>query len=147
MHSYLKIIFKLMMILLLGVGDIYLGYKTFVKFSINKIEVEATDNDWKEEMLLLVNAEHPLMDNYYFEKYELRNGQLIDKRIYPYLKQMFDEMKELGLRAFVRSGYRDYNQQEELFKERYLNYLSNGLNEDEALVLTQKEVALPKTSE
>ena len=37
---------------------------------------------------------------------ELSNGEKVDSRIYPYLQEMFDAMRNEGIYPIVREGYR-----------------------------------------
>lgn len=45
-------------------------------------------------------------ENTDIETVELTNGECVDKRIYPYLQEMFDDARAEGIYPIVRSGFR-----------------------------------------
>lgn len=102
------------------------------------------DESWA---LILVNRDHPLPADYQIEIVELSNGERVDARIYPKLQEMFDAMRAEGVYPVVRSGYRSYEEQEEVMQERIQRYMDNGMSQEDAKAKAETEVALPGTSE
>ena len=75
---------------------------------------EATlENGWE---LILVNKEYLVPEDYEVELLTLSNGERIDKRIYPLLQKMFDDMRAKGIYPTVVSGYRSYEEQREILE-------------------------------
>ena len=75
-------------------------------------------------MLMLVNAENAVPDGYEPTAFtELSNGQKVDKRIYPSLQSMFDDMREQGVYPYVESGYRTSDEQQALMEEKIAEYV------------------------
>lgn len=105
---------------------------------------QAGDEDWA---LTLVNRDNPLPADYQIEIVQLSNGERVDARIYPMLQKMFDDMRAEGVYPIVRSGYRSYEEQEEVMQERIQRYVESGLSQEDAKVKAETEVALPGTSE
>ncbi|MDE6845105.1 MAG: M15 family metallopeptidase [Lachnospiraceae bacterium] len=107
-------------------------------------EPEDYGGDW---YLILVNRWNPLPDNTDIETVELSNGERVDKRIYPYLQEMFDDAREEGIFPIVRSGFRTRQEQEDIYYDRLKGYQKQGLSEEEARTETELWVAVPGTSE
>ncbi len=106
---------------------------------------EATlENGWE---LILVNKEYLVPEDYEVELLTLSNGERIDKRIYPPLQKMFDDMRAKGIYPTVVSGYRSYEEQREILEEKYLAYRAEGYSKARAKELATEWVALPGTSE
>lgn len=105
--------------------------------------------------LLLVNAEHPLPEDFDYTgnlteidaKY--LNGSLnqIDKDIYPYVKAMVDAAWADGVKLYVRSPYRSYNTQRYLFNNKVQKVIASGTPADQAEAVAATAVARPGTSE
>lgn len=151
----------ILLINLLGKSDKNASYTTV--FSENgsdagtgKINLEASepaedsqnddfqDNDW---MLILVNKDHPLPDNYTIDTVTLSNGQIVDARMYPYLQEMFDDMRAEGIYPEVVSGWRTYEKQQQLMDEKIQEYIAEGYSDEEAKEKAEEWVAIPGTSE
>ncbi|MBR4163473.1 MAG: M15 family metallopeptidase [Solobacterium sp.] len=112
--------------------------------SIPEIEVPVENEDWA---LLLVNYDHPLPSDYSFEILTLSNNEEVDERIYPALQSMFDDARNEGINLFVRSGYRDREEQEIVFQNKLNECLNEGMSEEEAYQETLRWVAEPGKSE
>ncbi len=97
--------------------------------------------------LTLVNKWNPLPEGAEAEIIELANGERVDKRIYPYLQEMFDDARAEGIYPIVRSGYRTRQEQTDIYEERMQRYQADGLTEAEARTETELWVAVPGTSE
>ncbi|MBQ7117902.1 MAG: M15 family metallopeptidase [Clostridia bacterium] len=106
---------------------------------------EATMENGK--FLMLVNYESRIPDDYEMKLVTLTNGERIDSEIYPYLQQMFDDMRAEGYYPEVRSGYRSGEKQEDIFENKYAAYRAEGYSRKEAKRLTEKWVAEPGMSE
>ena len=104
----------------------------------------SSGDDW---MLILVNKDHPIPDNYKISFTELSNGQKVDARIYPDLQAMFDAARASGLQLFVREGYRTQEEQQQIMDDRIRKYVSEGNTQEEAKKLAEEYVAVPGTSE
>ena len=85
--------------------------------------------DWR---LLLVNSAYPISEDYSIELTELRYGQKVDSRVYPYLQQMFDDMRAEGLSPRVISGYRTREEQQSRVNSRISEYMGYGKSREEA---------------
>ena len=109
-----------------------------------EMPVEHKDESWA---LLLVNYDHPLPSDYSFEILTLSNNEEVDERIYPALQSMFDDARNEGINLFVRSGYRDREEQEIVFQNKLNECLNEGMDEEEASQETLRWVAEPGKSE
>lgn len=119
-------------------GDmIYKNDSLFVK--------EATMENGK--ILILVNSESKVPEDYETKLITLTNGERIDSEIYPDLQKMFDDMRAEGYYPEVRSGYRSEENQEDIFENKYASFREQGYSKKEARELTEKWVAEPGTSE
>ncbi len=106
---------------------------------------EATMENGK--MLILVNDESTVPEDYETKLITLSNGEEVDSDIYPNLQKMFDDMRAEGLYPTVVSGYRDGEEQEEIFESKYASFRGQGYGRRQARELTEKWVAEPGTSE
>ena len=130
--------------------DVSLSYRTesFVSKGNNDIENsninEENDKDW---CLILVNKWHPFEGDLEIELTELSNGECVDSRIYPQLQQMFDDMRSEGVYPVVASGYRTAQKQQEIYDNKYAEYIAQGYSEASAKTETERWVAVVGTSE
>ena len=108
--------------------------------------VQAADKDSWE--LLLVNAEHPLPEDFQVpELTVLRGGHAIDSRAYPALQQMMDDCRAAGLEPTICSSYRTRDKQAELFEKKLDTLLQQGYSPEAAESEAARWVARPGTSE
>ncbi len=112
--------------------------------NFGRVQEASLDLGWE---LILVNSDMRIPDGYVPDLLTLSNGQQVDKRIYPHLQQMFDDMRALGHRPIVVSGYRSQAEQEEILQDKYRAYLNEGHNQIVAKQLALQWVAEPGTSE
>lgn len=105
------------------------------------------DNSASGWELTLVNKWNPLPEDAETEVVELSNGERVDRRIYPYLQQMFDDARAEEIYPIVRSGYRTRQEQIEIYEERMQRYQADGLSAEAARAETELWVAVPGTSE
>ena len=98
--------------------------------------------------LRLVSAAHPLPEDFTApELTQLRNGQAIDKRVYPALQRMMDDARAAGLQPLICSSYRTRATQERLFQNKIERLVKQGCSREEAETLAAQWVARPGTSE
>ena len=102
------------------------------------------DGEWR---LILVNADHPVPEDYQVTLKELRNDQWVDERIYPELQQMFDDARETGIYPLINESYRTAERQQEILDGYIAAYEAEGLSEEEAEEQALAVVAVPGTSE
>ena len=98
-------------------------------------------------LLMLINSENKVPEDYETELITLSNGERVDSEIYPDLQKMFDDMRAEGYYPEVRSGSRSEENQEEIFESKYASFREQGYSKKEARKLTEKWVAEPGTSE
>ena len=98
-------------------------------------------------MLILVNADHPIPEDYTVTLKQLRNGQSVDERIYPQLQQMFDHARQDGIYPLINESYRTAERQQEIMDKYVSNYRAGGLSEEDAVKKALTVVAVPGTSE
>lgn len=100
-----------------------------------------------DELLTLVNAEHPMPSEWPYELVQLNNGQNIDSRAYEDLQQMMDTARAEGYDPYICSSWRSHETQVRLFEEEIQSYKKQGYSEREAEVQAAQWVAVPGTSE
>lgn len=110
----------------------------------DNIPTAVTTSDW---MLILVNNTNPIPDYFQYEPLTLDNGRSVDKRIYPSLQAMFDDMRSNGIYPTVSEGYRTADEQQQLMTDKIDAYLHEGYSENEAKKLAEKYVAPVGNSE
>lgn len=101
----------------------------------------------EEWNLIVVNRWNEIPEDYEVVLTGLDNGQKVDSRIYPYLQEMFDEMRKDGIYPIVREGYRTGEEQEDIFRDKVFAYRKEGYSRSRAEKLAKEWVALPGTSE
>lgn len=97
--------------------------------------------------LVLVNASHPLPDNFTVQTAEVSGGERVDTRILQPLDEMFTAAEAAGYAPFVRSGFRTRAQQEQILTERIAQYQGEGMSAEAAEREARAWVAAPGTSE
>ena len=107
-------------------------------------EAPPADESWK---LLLVNADHPLPEDFTVTLKALRNGHYVDERIYPELQQMFDDARAEGIYPLINESYRTGERQQQIMDKYIANYEATGLSHADAVKKARQIVALPGTSE
>ena len=112
----------------------------------NSYSSDSAENN-EEWNLILVNAKHPIPENYELSLLELSNGIFVDERIYPDLQQMFDDARADGIFPIVGEGYRTHQAQEEIMENKVNEYRGQGYSNREAEKLAKEWVAVPGTSE
>ena len=107
-------------------------------------EAPPADESWK---LVLVNASHPLPENFTVKLKELRNGQHVDERIYPELQQMFDDARAVEIYPYINESFRTADRQQEIMNNYIASYEAQGLSHAAAVEKAHTIVAEPGTSE
>lgn len=102
--------------------------------------------------LLLVNSENSLPINFSVDLIEIKNNDnantyLLDKRIVPYLYNMFYFAQRSGITLNIFSGYRDVFKQIELMNNSIKKYRDNKRSIKESQNLSLNTIALPGFSE
>lgn len=82
--------------------------------------------------LTLVNSTNPVPSGWKTDLTELKDGERVDSRTYPYLQQMFDDCRADGLLPVVKSSYRTSQDQQKIFDEKTDEFIAQGYLEDEA---------------
>lgn len=98
-------------------------------FKENEFHNISQSGEWN---LNVVNRWNVIPEDYSVTLTELSNGQKVDSRIYPYLQEMFDEMRAEGIYPIVRDGYRTAEEQEKLFNEKVQAYMNEGYSKARA---------------
>ncbi len=104
-------------------------------------------NDNEDWMLMLVNGDNPLPENYSPKLKKLKNGLEFDERAIDQLNAMLSAGKAQGLSPIVCSAYRSIEKQKTLFNNQVYKYIAKGLNQEQAEIEARKYVAYPGTSE
>ncbi|MCM1262567.1 MAG: M15 family metallopeptidase [Butyrivibrio sp.] len=104
----------------------------------------SVSDEWN---LIVVNRWNKIPEGYDVTLTELSNGQQIDSRIYPYLQEMFDDMRAEGIYPIVREGYRTEEEQQKTFDEKVQAYRNEGYSRKRAEKAAKAVVAIPGTSE
>lgn len=111
--------------------------------NVNEV-LQDNRNEWN---LILVNPWNRLPDNFKIELTKLKNGQAVDKRIYPDLQAMLDDARAKGLSPVICSSFRTMEKQQSLFDNQVNKYISLGYSTEQAKMESGKWVAVPGTSE
>lgn len=104
-------------------------------------------SDSEDWMLILVNGENPLPDNYSPKLKKLKNELEFDERAIEQLNAMLSNAKAQGLSPIVCSAYRTIERQKTLFNNQVYKYIAKGLNQEQAEHEARKYIAYPGTSE
>ena len=138
MKNLKRILAMLLLIAVIAVG-VYIKENKFAT-----VKEASLDMGWE---LILVNADSRVPDDYEADLLTLSNGERVDRRIYPELQKMFDDMKAEGHHPVVRSAYRSVDEQEEILREKTDSYMNEGYSEIVAERMALQWVAKPGTSE
>lgn len=108
------------------------------------VYVPAKGEEW---MLLLVNKQNPIPDDYSPELVDVNGSIKIRKEIAVPLAEMFDAAEEDGVSLMVCSAYRSHEYQQGLFDRKIRNYTRKGLSYLDAFRIGSYSVIIPGTSE
>lgn len=107
-----------------------------------------SDNSKSAELLVLVNKDHPLPDNYSVELHELKNGSCsVAACMYDALAAMLSDGTDAGGNFVVASAYRDAAYQQQLLEEDVAASMAAGLSWEEAYEKETRETMPPGCSE
>ena len=100
-------------------------------------------NDWK---LILLNADHPIPDDYELLLADLGDGQQFDMRAVGSAAGHARCGQSTGLSPVVCSAYRSEERQEELFEEQVLYHMEKeGMSQEEAEIEARRHVSIRQT--
>ena len=125
----------------------FMGFGWLIKegiIDLSKPKEATVDNGWE---LILVNDDYFIPDEYETNLLTLSNGEQVDKRIYPHLQKMFDDMRAQGHRPKVVSGYRSKSEQANILEAKCQEYMNQGYMRVTAEKMALQWVAQPGTSE
>ena len=105
---------------------------------------DANEESWS---LVLVNATHPLPDDFKIETTVVEDGHKVDARIATQLEAMLSDCRAVGLHPFIRSSFRTHEEQEQILDDRIAEYEQEGYSHDGATAEALRWVAQPGTSE
>lgn len=108
------------------------------------VHVADMENGWQ---LILVNSEYKVPEGWESEFVTLSCGEMVDKRIYPDLQDMFDTALSEGIDLVVRSGYRSEKEQKEILIKKIGSFRKEGYGNTEAAEKATDLVSMPGTSE
>lgn len=125
------------------------GGMQFIYYIEKSVQAEKRHiiQDYEEWNLILVNTWNEIPKDYDVTLTELSNGQEVDSRIYPYLQDLFDAMREDGIYPIVREGYRTADEQQRILDDKVMAFIREGYSKSRAKRLAEKWVAIPGTSE
>ena len=146
--KWLKIIVTILVVWLLGNAainnDFPFSSLPFNFETVGDSHIISASEEWN---LIVVNRWNKMPENYSVTLTELSNGEKVDSRIYPYLQEMFDAMRNEGIYPIVREGYRTAEYQQETFDEKVQAYMNEGYSRERAERTAKEWVAMPGTSE
>jgi D-alanyl-D-alanine carboxypeptidase len=106
------------------------------------------DNGWA---FYLVDKHNPLPDGFEIVLYGLGEEdewwRAVDSRLAGYAERMLEDSREDGVHIVIIEGFRTIERQQEIYDRRINYYLGLGLNQMQAALLTETEVARPGASE
>ncbi|MCI8405331.1 MAG: M15 family metallopeptidase [Clostridia bacterium] len=127
--------------------ELFNNVKNKAMLIINPIDIESVstvDDSWQ---LMLINSQNPIPDDFQVELMTVAGELKVDKRIYPYLQNMFKDAKNAGILPSVSSAYRTKEQQQSLFNEEMKKHIDKGCSYQKAVEEAKSWVAIPGTSE
>ena len=110
----------------------------------NGLFIPEEGDEW---MLLLVNKQNPIPDDYAPELTDVNGSIKIRSEIALPLSEMFDDAEKDGVSLMVCSAYRSHEHQRELFDRKIRNYTGRGLSYLDAFRIGSYSVIIPGTSE
>lgn len=121
------------------------GSITTTTEGVDSMPASEIDNLWA---FYLVNQMNPLPPDFEIETAIIHDDREVDKRIAPYLVEMLASAKADGIYLKVQSAYRSVEYQQMLHEISIENFMKDaGMTEEEAIAATERELALPGTSE
>ena len=142
MKKKILVIFTAVVMAMLVLAFIALIKEEYI--DLTKPQQATLDNGWE---LILVNDNYCVPEDFEVNLLMLSNGEQIDERIYPDLQKMFDDMRALGHKPRVVSGYRSKAEQENILETKCQEYINQGYTRIIAMEKALEWVAEPGTSE
>jgi len=103
--------------------------------------------DKNDSLLILINKQHPIPDDYEFKLGTLSKSMQCDERIINDLLLMMDSAKKEGVNLVICSPYREDSKQEKLFNRKIDDYMKKGYSYMDAYKLSGQSVTVPGASE
>ena len=101
-----------------------------------------------DNLLILVNAQHPMPEDYASLELEKVQGDYqMDRRAAGPMRQMISDARTQGVELLLCSAYRTRARQEVNFQNSVNSYMTMGYSEDQAVMATARLIAVPGTSE
>ncbi len=136
-------------IILLISAIIFSGFVNTVCYFTQSEEsaVGKTEETAEPDLLILVNGQNELPDDYAISLCKTENGEYVAECIYPYLQDFFAAAEAQGFSPEITSAYRSEEEQKKLFNSRVRNYKKQGYSQKEATSLANEYAAKPRHSE
>ena len=112
----------------------------------NPTTISIDESNWE---LTLLNTNYKLPDGYVPELAPAipGSGEQLDKRVQPHYEEMYNAAKAEGILLTPYSGYRSYETQTRLHKNKVNSYMSQGYSYNEAEKMATRWSMLPGCSE
>ena len=121
------------------------GTTTTTTEGVDSMPSSEIDNLWA---YYLVNADNPLPSDFEIKTTVIYEDREVDNRVAPYLIEMLAAAKADGIHLKVQSAYRSVEYQQMLHEISIKNFMEDaGMSMEDAIAATEKELALPGTSE
>ncbi|MCM1171102.1 MAG: M15 family metallopeptidase [Clostridium sp.] len=98
-------------------------------------------------LLILVNHDNPLPEDYAFEQHTLNSGFIIDEQMYIDLYRFTKACNDTGLHYNIVAAYRDKEAQQGVVDRNIQELMDQGLSEEEARAKTSETVPMVGYSE
>lgn len=109
--------------------------------------IDRRESRYRDELLLLVNPWNQVPEDYAAFLDTVEEGFLIDRRCANALMNMLNDCRAEGHLALICSAYRTQEYQQELFDNKIMRLLAEGVAYDRAPAEAARSVAVPGTSE
>lgn len=109
--------------------------------------IDRREERYQSELLLLVNPWNGLPEDYVPFLDTVEEGFLMDRRCANALMSMLNDCRAAGNLAVICSAYRTQEYQQELFDNKIMRLLGEGVSYEQAPVVAARSVAVPGTSE
>lgn len=137
---------KILLFLLLAIG-IYFLCTTGMKEEIPNIIVSQTQKKPQEkDLLLLVNKDNPLPENYQVNLITIKGAKIADW-IAEDFKRMIEDAKKEKVSLTVNNSYRSKQEQQKILDNRIKKYQKGNMSKSVATQKARTEVQLPGYSE
>lgn len=114
---------------------------------VSEVVVPDGERKFAGKELLLVNPWHLLPKDYEVELEYVEEGHRMDACAAEHMRDMLADCRREGYSPLICSSYRDRKKQETLFANDVRRFISSGMTEEEAILETARNVAVPGSSE